>query len=162
MTPSSLWFAFALFAAEEVPTPAVPARYRVVPDFDADVWQVTATFPRREAGDLDFRFPRWTAGAYHLSEYGRFVTELTAADAAGAPLPVERDGDSRFVVAAGDAGPVTLAWTARECAPGDTNEGMILDVEGNRLSADYGFLNPNSLLGFVKGDVDRPCEVELV
>jgi predicted metalloprotease with PDZ domain len=39
---------------------------------------------------------------------------------------------------------------------------MILDVEGNRLTAGYGYLSPNSLLGFAEGETDRPCEVELV
>jgi predicted metalloprotease with PDZ domain len=139
-----------------------PARYRVVPDFEKGTFAVVATFPRAQAGDLEFWMPRWTAGAYHLADYGRFVKELEAADAAGAELPVARDGDCRFVVAAGGSGPVTLSWTAEACAPQSVNSRMILDVEGSRLTHAYGYLSPNSLLGFVKGEQDRACEVELV
>jgi len=138
-----------------------PVRYRVEPDVVAGTWSVRATVPRSGAGDLVFVMPRWTAGAYHLAEYGRFVTRFAARDAAGTELPVTREGHHRFVVAAGEADPVTLEWSARECAPLDVNENMILDVEGNRLTPEYGYLSPNSLLGFVLGEVDRPCELEL-
>jgi len=138
-----------------------PVRYHVAPDFAGRKWRVTATVPHPEAGELEFWMPRWTAGAYHLAEYGRFVKSFEARDAAGAALPVTRDGESRFLVAAGASDPVVLEWSAQACAQDDTNDGMILDVEGNRLAQEYGFLSPNSLLGFVKGELDRPCEVAL-
>jgi predicted metalloprotease with PDZ domain len=138
-----------------------PIRYRVEPDFQAGTFHVVATIPHAEPGDLEFWMPRWTAGAYHLAEYGRFVTSFAAHDDDGDELIVDRTTSNRFLVTAGAADVVTLEWTARVCAPRDTNDGMILDVEGNRLTADYGYFSPNSLLGFVKGEQDRPCEVEV-
>src|SRR5262245_50944697 len=131
----------ALLAAGD----ATPVQYRVVPDFQAGTFAVTATFPRAEAGELEFWMPRWTAGAYHLAGYGRFVKQLKATDSSGAERAVARDGDDRFVVAAGAKGPVTISWSAEVCAPKSTNSRMILDVEGNRLLATYGYLSPNSL-----------------
>jgi predicted metalloprotease with PDZ domain len=150
----------AACAATREPADA-PVRYHVVMDAAAKRWHVTAEFPHPDAGELEFWMPRWTAGAYHLADYGKFVEQLVARGPDGKALEVRRDGDDRFVVAAGGADPVTLDYTARPCAQKDLNENMILQVEGNRIRDDHGFLSPNSLLGFVKSDVDRPCEVQL-
>ncbi|MBL8841893.1 MAG: M61 family metallopeptidase [Planctomycetes bacterium] len=123
-------------------------------------WRVRATLPHDGAGELDFWLPRWTAGAYHLAEYGEFVDEFAARDAtSGAPLPVARDGKCRFVIAAGAATSVVVDYVARPCAQGSINQNMILSVEGNRIGRDYAFVSPNSLLGFVAGEQDRPCAV---
>jgi predicted metalloprotease with PDZ domain len=140
---------------------AETVRYVVAPDLDAHEWRVEATFPHPVAGDVDFWLPRWTAGAYHLAEYGRFVRELAASGPDGAELPVARPDPCHFVVKAGAAAAVKLAYVARACAPRELNDGMILDVEGSRLTKEYGFLSPNSLLGFVPALQDDACEVEL-
>jgi len=136
----------------------VPVRYEVTLDAEAKRWRVRTTFAW-SGGDVDFWLPRWTAGAYHLAEYGQFVEELRASDGEGAALAVARDGKCRFVVAAGGAASVTLDYVARPCAPADVNENMILQVEGNRIAPDYAFVSPNSLLGFAQGLLDHPCEV---
>jgi len=140
---------------------AEPVRYVVTPLFEEHAWSVEATFPHPAAGDVDFWLPRWTAGAYHLAEYGRFVEKLAATGPDGAALQVERPTPCHFVIKAGAAGAVTLAYDARACTPRDLNDGMLLDVEGSRLTPDYGYLSPNSLLGFVPALQDAPCEVEL-
>ena len=136
-------------------------RYFVAARLEERAWTVEATFPHAGAGDLDFWLPRWTAGAYHLADYGRFVKELKAAGGDGKELVVERAEPCHFVVKAGDAKEVTITYEARECAPREVNDGMILDVEGNRLTEKYGYLSPNSLLGFAAGLQDAPCEVEI-
>lgn len=148
----------ALLAGDEA---SEPVRYHVTPDLATRSWSVTATVPRETEGDLEFRFSRWTAGSYHLAEYGAFVDSFEASDAAGAELAVTRDGENRFLVAAASEGPVTLRYRARHCAPLEVNARMILDAEGNRIADEYGYLTPNSLLGCVKGEAERPCELEL-
>lgn len=123
-------------------------------------WRVRATLPHDGEGALDFWLPRWTAGAYHLAEYGEFVDEFAARDAeSGAPLAVQRDGKCRFVVEAGAARSVALEYVARPCAQGSINQNMVLSVEGNRIGRDYAFVSPNSLLGFAVGAQELPCTV---
>jgi predicted metalloprotease with PDZ domain len=138
-----------------------PVRYFVAARLAEQEWRVEATFPHAADGDVDFWIPRWTAGAYHLADYGRFVTELKAAGGGGEELAVVRADPCHFVVKAGGQREVTVTYAARACAQKELNDGMILDVEGSRLTGDYGFLSPNSLLGFVPGLQDAPCEVEL-
>ena len=125
-------------------------------------WRVRATLPHDGDGALDFWLPRWTAGAYHLAEYGEFVDEFAARDAAsGASLAVARDGKCRFVVEAGAAESVVVEYVARPCAQASINQNMILSVEGNRIARDYAYLSPNSLLGFAVGLQDLPCAVRI-
>jgi predicted metalloprotease with PDZ domain len=160
------WLAAALLLPATAPGRATASesgtvRYEIAPDFEARAWSVRATFPHPQAGDLEFWMARWTAGAYHLAEYGSFVEELAASGPDGTALPVTRDGDSRFVVAAGAADPVAISYRAAACAPGDLNANMILDVEGSRITGEYLFVSPNSLLGFAREAVDLPCTVAI-
>jgi predicted metalloprotease with PDZ domain len=151
--------AFVLLSAAA--SAAETVRYLVAARPEEHAWTVEAIFPHDAEGDLDFWLPRWTAGAYHLADYGRFVTELKAAGGGGRELAVDHPDPCHFVVKAGAEREVTVTYGARACAPKDLNDGMILDVEGNRLTDKYGYLSPNSLLGFAVGMQDSPCEVEL-
>jgi predicted metalloprotease with PDZ domain len=151
----------AFVALSAAASAAETVRYFVAARLEERAWSVEATFPHPNGGDVDFWLPRWTAGAYHLAEYGRFVKGLKAAGGDGKELAVERAEPCHFLVKAGAEKEVTVTYEARVCAPKDVNEGMILDVEGNRLTEKYGYLSPNSLLGFVVGLQDSPCEVEL-
>ena len=117
-------------------------------------WQVEARFPGRGEDALDFWIARWTGGAYHLADYGRFVKDLTATDEAGKPLAVERDGDSHFVVRGKDAKEIVLSYRGESISKSVFSEGII-DVESNRIAEEYAFVNPVSLFGFVPGRVDE-------
>src|SRR5262245_36983311 len=112
--PCTLLLAAAASAGE-------PVRYFVAPHLAEKTWSVEATFPHPAAGDVDFWLPRWSAGAYHLAEYGRFVRELAAKGPDGTALPVERAAPCHFVVKAGGASEVTLEYDARACAPNELN-----------------------------------------
>lgn len=134
------------------------ARYVVALDRAATRWRVTATFDHG-GGPFEAWFQRWTPGAYHLADYGASVEQIVAHDGAGGELPLERDGPCRVVVADAPAGPIALEYVAAPCAQRDVNERMILSVEGNRIASDYAYVSPNSLLCFVRDQVDLPCEV---
>ena len=101
---ASLWLSLLPLAGpmggQAVPSPAV-ASYTLGFSVDDATWQVEASFPRTEVGTFDLWIPRWTAGAYHLADYGRFVSGLSATDEAGNSLAVERKSDSEFSVQAG-------------------------------------------------------------
>jgi predicted metalloprotease with PDZ domain len=107
---------------------------------------------------LDFWFPLWTPGAYHVADYGRFVKELKAFDEKGAELAVERDADElgHFVVHPGLARELVVRYQAEPCSSGQfTNK--VIDVEANRIAAAYAYVNPPSLFGFVPERANEPC-----
>jgi predicted metalloprotease with PDZ domain len=112
-------------------------------------WNVEARMPGRGEDELEFRFPLWTPGAYHVADYGKLVTELTAADEHGAELAVERVDTDHFVISgAGKAQEIVIRWRAGSMSSGTfTND--VIDVESNRIAEDYAYVNPVSLFGFV-------------
>ena len=115
---------------------------------ESEEWSVTATFPNPDGRPLDFWFARWTAGAYHLADFGRFVAEVQASDRDGEPVEVTRRSDSQFILGARSPGPVTVRYRVPSLVRSVFTDGVI-DVEGNRIAADYAYVNPVSLFGFV-------------
>src|SRR5688572_3433590 len=113
------------------------------------LWTVEARLPARGEEQIDFRFPLWTPGAYHAAEYGRFVKELEASDERGGALAVERRDDGHFVISgAGAAKEVVIRYRAESISSGTFSK-EVIDVEANRIRADYAYVNPPSLFGFV-------------
>jgi len=114
-----------------------------------DEWQVEVRYAGRGEATLDFRIPLWTPGAYHVAEYGKFVSDLEAFDDSGKELVVERKSPSQFVVqGTAKAKEVRLVYTAEPISSGLFSNNII-DVESNRIAAGYAYVNPVSLFGFV-------------
>lgn len=112
-------------------------------------WRVEVRLAGRGEDALDFRFPLWTPGAYHVADYGRFVTELHAFDELGGELPTQRVDKGHFVVnGTAAAREVLLRYEAKSASSG-TFSNDVIDVESNRIAAEYAFVNPVSLFGFV-------------
>lgn len=133
-------------------------RYVVTLDPATPCWHVSASFPHA-GGPFEAWWQRWTAGAYHLADYGANVAEVSARAANGVALELERDGVSRLAIADAPPGTLTIDYTAVPCAQRDVNDRMVLSVEGNRIAADYAYVSPNSLLCFSRPLIDAPCEV---
>lgn len=124
-------------------------------------WRVEARFPGRGEDELVFHFPLWTPGAYHVAEYGRFVQEITACDEDGATLALERTEEepSRVVVrGTARAEEVVLAYRAEPISSGLFSHDII-DVESNRIAADYAYVNPVSLFGFLPARAQEPVRL---
>ncbi len=152
----SLRAALALLVASCPSLAPAQVEYRVRFRPDEPVWQVEARFPGRGEDALDFWIARWTAGAYHLADYGRAVRELTATDENGTALAVERDGPSHFVLrGAAAAKEVVMRYTAGSLSKATFGD-RVIDVEANRIAADYAYINPVSLFGFVPARIDEP------
>jgi predicted metalloprotease with PDZ domain len=124
-------------------------------------WQVEVRLAGRGEDALDFRFPLWTPGAYHVSDYGRFVKELTAADEKGAPLSVERVDEGHFELGgAAAAKEIVIRYSAVSMSSGQFTNNVI-DVESNRIAAGYAYVNPPSLFGFVPARAAEPVRLAL-
>lgn len=125
-------------------------------------WDVEGRIANPDGGDLDYWIPRWTAGAYHLADFGRYVEDgLEATDDEGNPLAVERVSDSQWRIGAQGEQRVRVRYRARSISKGTLNEDMIIDVESNRIADDYAYVTPVSLFGFVPERIDEPITLEV-
>ncbi|MCP3915239.1 MAG: hypothetical protein GY711_06770 [bacterium] len=123
-------------------------------------WSVEASFPDSGGEVMDLWLARWTAGAYHLADFGRFVEMPSAQDAAGTKLPVERVSESHFRIAKGAAERVIVHYRAESISEGVFTRGVI-DVESNRIAEDYAYVTPVSLFGFVPELVGEEVVLEV-
>ncbi len=135
--------------------------FTLTPDPTAQAWTVEGRLANPERGALDFVFPRWTAGAYHLADFGRGVEELAARGVDGEALAVERLDASRFRIAAEGEAEVLVRYRAGSLAGGSAFSNGVIDVEANRITTEYAYVNPPSLFGFVADGLDRPVELRL-
>jgi len=122
-------------------------------------WRVEARLPARGEDELAFHFPLWTPGAYHVAEYGRFVTSIEARDEGGTSLELEREDPSVVVVrGAGKAREIVLSYRAEPISSSIFSNNVI-DVESNRIAKDYAYVNPVSLFGFVPARAAEPVRL---
>jgi predicted metalloprotease with PDZ domain len=135
--------------------------YSVSIDRETETWSVEGRFANPGAGDVDFWIARWTAGAYHLADYGRFVQDLVAHDAEGNALAVERLSDSHFRIAAAGAEELVVAYDALAISDALIDDKMVLDVESNRIKEGYAYVTPVSLFGFVPGREGEPYSLRV-
>ncbi len=147
-------------AAQAGPDAAVPIDVEVRVLLEQRAWDVTVRLPRLNEGVVEYWIERWTPGAYHLADYASFIDPVKARDSTGAELLVERPATSQFLVHVASKGPVVLEYRARSMTPGPVDmERCLLDVESNRITDRYAFLNPGTILGFLKGREDLPYVV---
>jgi predicted metalloprotease with PDZ domain len=106
--------------------------------------------PPGVAGPLALGLPVWTPGSYLVREYSRHVLDLSAADAAGAPLAVTKRDKNTWDVAAGAARTVVVDYVLY------ANE---RSVRTNHVDADHAFLSPAATFPFVRGSDGRPLAV---
>ena len=149
MNTRNLLSAF-LFAALGTGTAAAQIDYTLSLDLENRTWAVEGKLTNPEGGEIDFWIPRWTAGAYHLAEFGRFVTKFEAFGTDGEALGFERKGDCQWTVAAGGRSEIVVRYEADSISKAVFSSGVI-DVESNRITPDYAYVNPASLFGFVFG-----------
>ena len=136
--------------------------YEVEIDTLESAWRVEGTISNPDKTDFEFWIARWTPGAYHPADYGRFVRDFEAFDSQGKMLEVVRESDSTFRIPAAGLDSVRIRYTAdslSEASGGMPFSNSVIDVEANRVTEDYAFLNPVSLLGFVDGRLDDPYQV---
>ena len=134
--------------------------YSVAFDRDTRIWSVEGRVANPGSESIDYWFPRWTAGAYHLADYGRFVDGFTATDGAGNPLEVNRVDDSLFEIASEGMSEVVVRYQAAAIST-STFSNEIIDVESNRITKDYAYVNPVSLFGFVPETIDEPVTLQV-
>ncbi len=145
--------------AAAAPRPAPPA-----PDRSPDMIRYEVSLADRQAhrvhvrmtvdvagGTLSLGLPVWTPGSYLVREFSRHVLDLSATDAAGAPLPVTKRDKNTWDVQAGAARRVHVDYELY------ANE---RSVRTSHVDADHAFLSPAATFLFVRGPDGRPLAVE--
>jgi predicted metalloprotease with PDZ domain len=149
-----------LLASTCAGTAAAQIDYALSLDFENKAWTVEGKLSNPGGGEVEFWIPRWTAGAYHLAEFGRFVTKFEAFGADGEALDFEREGDCQWAIAAAGQSEIVVRYEADSMSTAVISNGVI-DVESNRIAAGYAYVNPVSLFGFVAGRQDQPITLKV-
>jgi len=159
MNTRSLLSAF-LFASIWTASASAQIDYTLSLDIENKTWTVEGKVTTPGGGEVDFWIPRWTAGAYHLAEFGRFVTKFEAFGTDGEALGFERQGDCQWVIAAGERAEIVVRYEAESISKAVFSSGVI-DVESNRITPGYAYVNPASLFGFVDGYQEQPIALKI-
>jgi predicted metalloprotease with PDZ domain len=133
--------------------------YRLAFEPGAEQWSVEARIEGRGEERIEYRLPRWTPGAYHPADFGRFARAFEAVDQAGNAFVVERMDDGHVVVLGTEAAEEIVLRYRGDSISTSTFSNGVIDVEANRIAADHAYLNPPSLLGFVPGRLDEPVRL---
>jgi predicted metalloprotease with PDZ domain len=110
-----------------------PIRYTLrFPEPHTHYVDVTAVYPTGGRPVVELMMAVWTPGSYMVREYSRHVESVTASNAAGSALDVEKTDKNRWRIATGGAPGVTLRYRvyAHE-----------MSVRTNWVEADFAVLN---------------------
>ncbi len=149
----------SLVASAPAASAQVHYKLRLEPGTESK-WEVEASFPNPGGETVDLWMARWTAGAYHVADFGRFVKDVVADDDSGEPLAIEKVDDSHYAIRAGSTERITVRYEAASLSDDTFTKGVI-DVESNRIAPGYAFVNPVSLFGFVPELVDEDVVLEV-
>jgi predicted metalloprotease with PDZ domain len=147
--------AAVLLIANAVPamaqTTVDPIRYTLrFPAPHTHYVEVTAVYPTGGRPAVELMMAVWTPGSYMVREYSRHVEGVTAANAAGSALVVEKTDKNRWRVAAGGTPSVTVRYRvyAHE-----------MSVRTNWVEADFAMLNGAPTFITPVDGGDRPHDV---
>ena len=146
-------------AAAACRIPPEPARSEVMISYDVDLSQAAAhrvavRMSVRAAGapTLDVALPVWTPGSYLVREFARNVLDLSAADAEGRPLPVEKLDKNTWRITTRGAELVRIDYELY------ANE---RSVRTNHADDRHAFLSPAATFLFVRGRLKEPHHVSV-
>jgi predicted metalloprotease with PDZ domain len=128
-----------------------PIRYTLrFPEPHTHYIEVTAVYPTGGRPAVELMMAVWTPGSYMVREYSRHVESVTASNAAGSALDVEKTDKNRWRIATGGAPSVTLRYRvyAHE-----------MSVRTNWVEADFAMLNGAPTFITLADGTARPHDV---
>jgi predicted metalloprotease with PDZ domain len=120
--------------------------------------KVTLVPPKQTADLVEFQMPKIVPGTYSISDFGRFLTNFEATDAAGEPLQVEYIDQNRWMIkGAKNMKQITYwvddTWDSKGSPkifePGGTN----IEAGTNYMLNNFGFF------GYLDGQKELPFKV---
>ena len=116
--------------------------------------EVVATIPTDGAAQIDLMMPVWTPGSYLVREYSRHIEAMTATDASGAPIRIQKTRKNRWRLTAKGARHVRLNYRLY------ANE---MSVRTNFVDEEIAVLNgAATFITLVPSRVARAHEVQLL
>ena len=150
------WFPLCVFvycfAPARFAQQLAPIRYTLsFPAAHTHYVDVEASIPTDGQRQVDLMMPVWTPGSYLVREYSRNVESLTARDAGGGSLPLEKTRKNRWRVAA-TGGSITLRYRvyAHE-----------MSVRANWVDDEFALLNGAATYITRLDGRDRPYEIDV-
>jgi len=141
-------------AAAGTPPAADAIRYTVsFPAPHTHYMEVTASVPTGGRADVELMMAVWTPGSYLVREFERNVENVTAANASGTALRVEKSDKNRWRIASGGAPTISVHYRvyARE-----------MSVRTNWVEASFALINGAPTFLTLADMTSRPHEVILL
>ncbi|WP_258104849.1 peptidase M61 [Marinoscillum sp. MHG1-6] len=144
--------------------------YKVEIDLTAakdDKVPVTIYPPQSDSEFIEYHMSKVVPGTYSISDFGRFVTDLTATDANGNSLSVEQVSTNRWKIE--NSGKLTkisyLVNDSRDECEGYTSDGenVVFDPGGTDINEEKQLfvMNTFGFIGYVDGMKMNPYEVAI-
>lgn len=126
-----------------------------------DQLMVRLDVPAVKAETIEFHMPKIVPGTYSISDFGRFISNLSALDSAGKELPIEKASTNRWII--GNARSLkALTYTVDDTFDGEAGK-SVFEPGGSNIQADTNFvLNLFAMVGFLEGMNELPYEVRIV
>lgn len=117
--------------------------------------------------EILYRLPKVIPGTYAVADYGRYVADFTAMDAAGKSLPVKKEDANTWRIEQADQ-LASIAYFVNDTFDEEmqqqtkTGETTIFSPAGTNILKDENFfLNLCGFVGYVEGQQDRPYVITI-
>lgn len=125
-----------------------------------DQVNVTVYTPKMQADEAVFNIPKIIPGTYSIDDYGKFIENLTAYDASGKTLSVEKKDDNSWTIKNAKK-LVKISYFVNDTYDTE-NTHKIFSPAGTNIEADKNILvNTHGFVGYFSGYNENPYEVKI-
>lgn len=125
-----------------------------------DQVNVTVYTPKMQADEAVFNIPKIIPGTYSVDDYGKFIENLTAYDASGKTLSVEKKDDNSWTIKNAKK-LVKISYFVNDTYDTE-NSHKIFSPAGTNIEADKNILvNTHGFVGYFSGYNENPYQVKI-
>jgi predicted metalloprotease with PDZ domain len=126
-----------------------------------DQVNVTVYTPKIQADEAVFNIPKIIPGTYSIDDYGKFIENLTAYDASGKTLSVEKKDDNSWTIKNAKK-LVKISYFVNDTYDTE-NTHKIFSPAGTNIEADKNILvNTHGFVGYFSGYNENPYQVKIM
>jgi predicted metalloprotease with PDZ domain len=122
---------------------------------------VELTPPQLTESKIVFSFPKIVPGTYSINDFGRFVEDFKAFDAAGSPLPVVRIDTNSWEIS-NSATLARITYRVNDTYHPSIKSNPVFEPAGTDFEPDTCYiLNLHAILGYFRGHTKQPYELNV-
>jgi predicted metalloprotease with PDZ domain len=122
--------------------------------------EITLTPPKIDENEVKFLMPKMVPGTYKVYDFGRFVVEFKAFDAAGNELPVKHENINEWLIE--KANTLSKITYKVDDSFDDDAENIVFEPAGTNIEEDKNFvLNTHGFFGYFEGKTMLPFETSI-